>query len=318
MRRQSSFNRNRKENTQKEKVIMIASSVFVLAALTMTGIYVRRNSAQTENDGYHIDFSVLEDNAQNLPVQDIIEEIEKIEVAEDIENIENIEIVDGDVDFSQMLEDDLDYLPMEQVDSGFVAIPGLTDSSADGNDNNGSADTEETQNAAEGARDQSFAEEMAADQAAMDADAGRIVENVEPSYIMGETLVWPVSGSVLIPYSMDKTVRFATLEQYKYSPALVMAAQEGDTISAAAGGRVTRIYANEEIGNAVMVDIGNGYVVTYGQLKDIAVSEGSYVEKGGIIGYVAAPTIYYSVEGTNAYFALTLNGKPADPLGALQ
>lgn len=295
---------------------MIASSVFVLAALTMTGIYVRRSSEQTENDGYHIDFSVLDSNVKE-PAQNEPEEIENVDV---------------DIDFTPTLEDDMDYFPMEQVDSGLVEISGLTDTSNGGNESNGSSgngtgdstpiDAEQTEAAAEDALDQSLAAELAAelaaDQAAMDADAGRVVENVMPSFAAGEALVWPVSGRVLIPYSMDKMVRFATLEQYKYSPALVMSAAEGDTISAAAGGRVTRIFTNEEIGNAVMVDIGNGYVITYGQLKDIAVTEGSYVEKGGIIGYVAKPTIYYSVEGTNAYFALTLNGQPADPLGKLQ
>lgn len=307
MKRQSSFNRKRNENSKKERTIMIASSVFVLAALTMTGIYVRRNSAQTENDGYRIDFSVLDDNSRNLPIQ---EELEEIEEVEEIDGIDNM---GADIDLSQVLEDDLDYWPMEEVDSGQVAIPGTSDGSVGGNDNSGVADAGEI-----GAGDMSLAEELAADQAAMDADAGRIVTNVQASYTAGETLVWPVSGSVLVPYSMDKTVRFATLDQYRYSPAMVMSAKEGDIISAVAGGLVTRVYSNEVIGNAVMVDIGNGYVVTYGQLKDIAVSEGSYVEKGSIIGYVAAPTIYYSVEGTNAYFALTLNGEPADPLGALQ
>lgn len=290
---------------------MIASAVFVLAALTMTGIYVRRSSEQAENDGYHIDFSVLNDNVEE-PVQNKAEEIENI---------------DGDIDLSQMLEDDLDYFPMEQVDSGLVEIPGLTDGSVSengnagkGNKTGGSAgtDSEQPETVSEGTLDQSLAEEMAADQAAMDADAGRIIANIEPAYTVGETLVWPVSGSVLIPYSMDKTVRFATLQQYKYSPALVMSAAEGDVISAAANGKVTRVFYNEEIGNAVMVDIGNGYVITYGQLKDIAVAEGSYVEKGAIIGYVAKPTKYYSVEGANAYFALTLNGQPADPMGTLQ
>ncbi|MCH5274648.1 MAG: peptidoglycan DD-metalloendopeptidase family protein [Lachnospiraceae bacterium] len=309
MRRQSSFNRKRNENTKKERTIMIASSVFVLAALTMTGIYVRRNSQQTENDGYRIDFSVLEDSSQNLPEQ---EEVEKIE---EIDGIDNIDV---DIDLSQILDDDLDYFPMEEVDSGLVEIPGASDGSVSGSNNSGVTDSGESQVGADGVQDTSLADELAADQAAMDVDAGRIVASVQASYTAGEPLVWPVSGSVLIPYSMDKTVHFSTLDQYKYSSALVMSAQEGDIISAVAGGLVTRIYSNEVIGNAVMVDIGNGYVVTYGQLKDIAVSEGSYVEKDSIIGYVAAPTIYYSVEGTNAYFALTLNGEPADPLGALR
>ena len=31
-------------------------------------------------------------------------------------------------------------------------------------------------------------------------------------------MIWPVSGTVLMNYSMDKTVYFATLDQYKYNP----------------------------------------------------------------------------------------------------
>ena len=314
MKRQSSFNRNRKDNTRKERVVMIASSVFVLAALTMTGIYVRRSNEKTENDGYHIDFNVLEDDSQNFPVQDKIEEIAQAVDTEDMAQALEEEIPDReeiaeeeDGTMSQILENDLDYLPTEPVDSGEIAIPGLTDVPV--------TENEEGLLQNEG---ESFAEELAADQAAMDADAGRVTENTAPSYTAGEALVWPVSGNVLIPYSMDKTVPFATLQQYKYNPAVVMAAGEGDLISAAAGGMVTRVFSDEEIGNAVTVDIGGGYTVTYGQLKDIAVTEGSYVEKGGVIGYIAAPTKYYSVEGTNAYFALQLNGKPVDPMGALQ
>ena len=123
---------------------------------------------------------------------------------------------------------------------------------------------------------------------------------------------------MIIPYSMDKTVYFPTLDQYKYNPAMVISAAEGATISSVASGTVVSVFYDEEIGNAVTVEIGNGYEVTYGQLKEIAVSKGNYLEKGSVIGYVAAPTKYYSMEGTNAYFALTLNGEPADPLGQLQ
>ena len=36
------------------------------------------------------------------------------------------------------------------------------------------------------------------------------------------TLTWPASGAVLIGYSMDQTVFFSTLEQYKYNPALII------------------------------------------------------------------------------------------------
>ena len=49
----------------KERTIMIASSVFVLAALTMTGIYMKSNNTQEQDDGYTIDFTALENNAED-------------------------------------------------------------------------------------------------------------------------------------------------------------------------------------------------------------------------------------------------------------
>ncbi len=54
--------------------------------------------------------------------------------------------------------------------------------------------------------------------------------------------------------------------------------------------------------------MGNGYELTYGQLENITVSEGSFVHVGDGIGTVAAPTKYYSLEGTNVYFKLTKDG----------
>jgi len=67
----------------------------------------------------------------------------------------------------------------------------------------------------------------------------------------------------------------------------------------------------------VRVDIGGGYVATYGQLEEVQVSKGSVVQVGTLLGYVASPTKYYVLEGTNAYFSLTKDGKPVDPLGQL-
>lgn len=318
MRRQSRFNRNHKNSMKKERIIMIASSVFVLAALTMTGVYVKSNSQKSQNDGYHIDFSALENAAEK---NNLSNEFAEIKVEEPI--------------MPQVTEDDLDYTPMEQVGSGIIQIPGLTDQVSENIIGETEAIREETllegENAIEGAEGlggiENAEDAKTLMEEAMEQDAEEIAqaEDVEsdvvqnqPSFAAGDRLVWPVSGSVLIPYSMDKTVYFSTLQQYKYNPAMVVSATEGDDIAAAASGEVKSVFYDEEIGNAVTVNIGNGYEITYGQLKDIEVSEGDYLEQGSVIGYVASPTKYYSVEGTNAYFALTLNGEPADPMGQLQ
>lgn len=295
MRRQSRYNRNHRNNAKKEKIVMIASSAFVLAALTMTGVYVKNSNEKSQNDGYKIDFNVLENQAK--------------------QQAEQLEQLTEPLQIPQITEDDLDYMPLEQVDSGTVEIPGLTDRVTEQATLLDEAmEAEDTLPVpAGGINDE--AEEPATDD---NATPGKKGKAQAPSFQTGDQLVWPVTGNVIIPYSMDKTVYFPTLDQYKYNPAMVISAAEGATISSVASGTVVSVFYDEEIGNAVTVEIGNGYEVTYGQLKEIAVSKGSYLEKGSVIGYVAAPTKYYSMEGTNAYFALTLNGEPADPLGQLQ
>ena len=65
------------------------------------------------------------------------------------------------------------------------------------------------------------------------------------------------------------------------------------------------------------MELGGGYQATYGQLTNILVSEGSYVAAGDIIADVAAPTKYFSVEGTNVYFKLTKDGVPVNPMTKL-
>ena len=56
---------NRKQNIKKERIIMIASSAFVMAALTMTGVYMKENSVQNQDDGYSIDFTGVESQAED-------------------------------------------------------------------------------------------------------------------------------------------------------------------------------------------------------------------------------------------------------------
>ena len=61
------------------------------------------------------------------------------------------------------------------------------------------------------------------------------------------------------------------------------------------------------------MDLGDGYRITYGQLKEINVSLDSYVNPGETIGVVASPTKYYSVEGANLYLKLTMDDVPVNP-----
>ncbi len=151
-------------------------------------------------------------------------------------------------------------------------------------------------------------------------EAEVISTTVQPALDFEEEdgLVWPIVGDVLINYSMDQTIYFPTLQQYKYNPAIVISATQGENIAAAADGRVISVAYDPVIGNTVVMDLGNGYELTYGQLDNIIVSEGSYVSVGDYIATVASPTKYYSLEGTNVYFKLTKDGEPVNPMTRLQ
>ena len=57
--------RRNRSSIRKERIIMLASSVFVLAALTVTGVYVR-NSNRAEKEDYVVDFEALEQGGTEL------------------------------------------------------------------------------------------------------------------------------------------------------------------------------------------------------------------------------------------------------------
>lgn len=136
----------------------------------------------------------------------------------------------------------------------------------------------------------------------------------QPNFTESSQLLWPVNGNVLMSFSMDKSIYFSTLDQYKYNPALVISGTLNDNVIAAAPGIIKSIDSLRETGTTVTVDMGNGYECLYGQLKEVKVKVGDYVEAKDVIGYISEPTKYYSVEGCNLYFEMRKDGQPVNPL----
>lgn len=131
-------------------------------------------------------------------------------------------------------------------------------------------------------------------------------------------LSWPLQGNVILNYNMDQTVYFATLDQYKYNPAVILQAAVNTPVNAVASGEVVSIETSEETGLTMTVDMGDGYSARYGQLKEVPKNQGDYVDSGEILGYVSEPTKYYSVEGSNLYFQLLKDDQPVNPMEYLE
>ena len=132
-------------------------------------------------------------------------------------------------------------------------------------------------------------------------------------HFAADRMVRPVSGEILIGYSMESSVYFATLDQYKHHPGIVYKAMEGESVNACNAGRVIDIREDAQHGQMLELDLGDGIHAIYGQLGEIEVPVGAEVAPGMKIAGVAKPTKYFSVEGTNLYFELTQDGKSIDP-----
>lgn len=128
-----------------------------------------------------------------------------------------------------------------------------------------------------------------------------------------DSLLWPVAGTILLDYSMDKTIYFPTLDQYQCNPALVIQGNPGQSVLSAADGKVTGLETQEETGLTLTMDIGDGFELIYGQLQDVAVQKGSDVKAGELLGYLAEPTRYYTKEGCNLYFEVKKDGTSVNP-----
>lgn len=348
-----SMKRNR-NGVSKERIVMLASAALVLTALTATGIFVRSNR-QFEEESNVLDFSAIENGEDFVPEE--IDEALFAEVGtDDLDydpsfqeaNSDSVENVESTSNGSEEKTGESNKQSAQSAKSGQKS--GNDNSKADSKTNSkneegmfdenkestsgtgetsetaGAVKTTETSETAGTAKTTETPETTAASEPTVVSDVSEAAEDreaiattVQPLLDFNEEdgLVWPIVGNILIDYSMDKTIYFETLQQYKYNPGIVIAATEGEIITAAANGRVTSVSYDTQLGNIVVMDLGNQYELTYGQLDNITVSEGSYVTTGDIIGSVAHPTKYYSTEGANVYFKLTKDGKPVNPMSKL-
>lgn len=142
------------------------------------------------------------------------------------------------------------------------------------------------------------------------------IEVNAPVFSFSETsrLTWPVVGDVLLGFNMDNTIYFPTLDVYRCNPAIMITVPEGTEVRSAAAGIVEEVFVDNETGTTMKIAIGNGYELTYGQLTDVKVGISDVIEPGTIIGKIAAPTKYYTKEGSNLYFKLTKDGIAIDPM----
>ena len=291
---------------RRKMIMMIAGSALVLTAITATGIFAYRNQILGRQNENIVDFSVLEDS-QEEAAQTQNRDVQNFTGKED----------PGELDYDPYYAAKDELLNRTEPVPQKKAAAEVTDSG----DSQGPAVAEMQQTEEETSLEVGYGEytgEETSVRVIADAEvANAMAEERNLHFDENSRLAWPVVGNVVLNYSMDKTVYFQTLQQYKYNPSIVISAVTGANIACAADGVVRSVYRDPQTGGTVVMKLGNGYELTYGQLTDICVEEGEFVEQGVFIGQVAAPTKYYSKEGTNVYFKLTRDQEPVNPLDYL-
>jgi murein DD-endopeptidase MepM/ murein hydrolase activator NlpD len=118
-------------------------------------------------------------------------------------------------------------------------------------------------------------------------------------------LIWPVSGPVTSPFGY----RWGRLHA-----GIDIAVPVGTPIHAAASGTVVLAGWVDGYGNYTCIDHGGGLATCYAHQSSLAVSVGTHVTQGQVIGY--SGNTGHST-GPHLHFEVRINGTPVDPLGYL-
>ena len=120
-------------------------------------------------------------------------------------------------------------------------------------------------------------------------------------------LAWPVDGKVASRFGRSSSGRFGTSIVRN---GIELATAEGATATAVHEGTVAFAGPFAGFGTLVIVDHGNSAFTLYGHLIEAAVSTGTNVSRGAVLGRVGL-----SPSGAPAlYFELRIDGRPVDPL----
>lgn len=139
-------------------------------------------------------------------------------------------------------------------------------------------------------------------------------EQTENSNTASIAFVSPVKGEVLKDYSSDELQYSETMNDWRIHSGIDIAADEGADISAAADGTVEKVTKDGMLGTSITILHPDGTKTIYGNMQeDSAISEGSAVKAGEIIGKVGKTAALEILEPPHLHFEVISQNKNADP-----
>ena len=141
-----------------------------------------------------------------------------------------------------------------------------------------------------------------------------LADPVFNTFTGNEDMDWPVSGKIVMDFSVERLVYDVTLDQYRTNDNICIEAAIGEKVKASADGIVRSIYSTREMGNSIVIEHGNGWFTTYSQLQNgILVNEGDVVNAGQVIGGVGEPSIYSTLLGSHLSFKVVKDDAVVNP-----
>ena len=126
-----------------------------------------------------------------------------------------------------------------------------------------------------------------------------------------ESFLYPVDRSGFVMYTSTYGYRVHPITgNYSFHNGLDLASYQGTPIYASKSGTVTTATYNYAYGYYVTINYYDGFSTLYGHMTNYVVSEGDYVERGQVIGYVGSTG--YST-GPHLHFTIYYNGSTVNP-----
>lgn len=157
--------------------------------------------------------------------------------------------------------------------------------------------------------------ERAAETAEAPREASHSEEKSAPEPLV---FIRPVSGPVAVEYSPDALIFNRTMGDWRVHDGIDIETEIGTKVLSCANGTVTDVYADDLYGTVVKIDHGDGLVSVYANLAATpTVAPGDAVTVSSVIGSVGNTALCETGEVQHLHFAMTKDGRSADPFDYL-
>lgn len=127
-------------------------------------------------------------------------------------------------------------------------------------------------------------------------------------------LIEPCSGRIIAECSVEDLVYCTAMDDWRTHNGTDYAASEGESVFAAADGKVSKVYSDDMLGVTVVIDHGEGLSTLYASLGNLDfIKAGTQVKQGDLIGNIGKSCALEKNLEPHLHFEVLKNGVPQNP-----